>query len=204
MRNTGPPTPRESVCARPPASASPARRFVSTHQSGRSTPALISTAGSFGRCVVTSIVRLPRGCPYVSRRGGRAQLRPAAIVALAFLDRRTWHRPVGAKHTAIALLRLEQRLASGAFVEVLARVGRHGLDLGGTALRTSQRRLENDVHIGGSIQKVSTSNPTARTRAILLPQSNIGLAHAVPGAHNRVLRCRAMMKALAPRQIAAA
>lgn len=139
-----------------------------------------------------------------SREAATTLAGAATIVAHAFLDRRAGHRPVGAKHAAMAWHGLEQRLARGALVEVLARVGRHRLDLRGAALRASERGLANDIHIGGSIQKVSTSNPMARTRAVLLAQPSTGLAHAAPGAHDRAFCCRTMMRALAPRQTAAA
>jgi len=138
-----------------------------------------------------------------SREAATTLAGAATFVVPAFLDRRAGHRPVGTKYAAMAWHGLEQHLARGALVEELARVGRHGLDLRGAALRAGECRLENDIHIGGSIQKVSASNPTAKTRAIRLPQPSMGLAHAAPGAHDRAFCCRTMMRALTPRQAAA-
>src|SRR4051812_36521130 len=83
-----------------------------------------------------------------------------AIIALTLLDRRAWDGAVGAEHTTVAVLWLEQCLARRALIEVLTRVSRHGLDRRGPTLGTGQRRLENDIHSGDSTQKVNASRAT--------------------------------------------
>src|SRR6266576_1183306 len=127
----------------------------------------------------------------------------AAVVTLALLDWGTRYRSIRTKYATITVPWLQQCLAVGAFVKVLACIGRHGLHLRGAARWAGKDRFENDVHIGGSIQKVSARRPKARTSAILLPQSTVGREQAAPGAQSRARRCRHIMKAAAPRQITA-
>lgn len=59
------------------------------------------------------------------------------------LDRRTFDRPIGAKHTAIALLGFQQSPARLAIIEKLAGIGRHDLFFVMTAVRTRNGRFEN-------------------------------------------------------------
>src|SRR3974390_2085942 len=72
------------------------------------------------------------------RRGGGSAAAPAG-----HLNRRTGNRAVGAEHAAVAGLRLEHRCAPLALIEKLARVRRHRFQLGVTALRARQQRLQN-------------------------------------------------------------
>lgn len=60
------------------------------------------------------------------------------------LDRRAFDRPIGAKHAAIAWLGFQQSPAHLAIIEKLAGIGRHDLFFGMTAVRTGNRRFEND------------------------------------------------------------
>src|SRR5580700_6739494 len=64
--------------------------------------------------------------------------------AALFLDRRTGDRSIGTKHATIAGLRLEQRLALGAFVEILTRIRRHDLLPCVPAAGAGQHRLPDD------------------------------------------------------------
>src|SRR5439155_17362358 len=82
------------------------------------------------------------------------------------LNGRAGHRSVRAEDAAVARLGLEQRLAGDTLVEILASVGGHGFELGDAAGRTGQRGVENDAHIGGSIQKVRASRPKASSIAL--------------------------------------
>lgn len=67
----------------------------------------------------------------------------SALLA-TLLDRWTGIGAKRAVHTAIALERLEHRVALGAFVKPLAGIGGHGLGFGKPALRACQRGLQRD------------------------------------------------------------
>ena len=75
---------------------------------------------------------------------------PAAAFRLgaaagAFLDRRALNVAVGAEHTAIARLGLQDRTAMRAVIEPLTRIGRHHLRRDAPALGTSKVRGQLDV-----------------------------------------------------------
>jgi hypothetical protein len=61
------------------------------------------------------------------------------------LHRRTPHRAEGAEHAAVSGCWAQERLAPLALIEKQAGVGRHGLALGATTVRTRQHRLEFDA-----------------------------------------------------------
>src|SRR5258708_6005475 len=63
--------------------------------------------------------------------------------AAASLNRRAWHRAVGAKHAAFARLGLQPLAASIAVIEELAGVGGHPLGGGVAALRAGDGGLLN-------------------------------------------------------------
>jgi hypothetical protein len=78
--------------------------------------------------------------------------RPAArntTTTTRLLGRRTVHRPVGTEDTTVSRLRLQQRMATGTFVEVNAGVGRHRLHGRRTAMRTGQYGFQNELRIRG-------------------------------------------------------
>ena len=52
------------------------------------------------------------------------------------------YRSVGTKHAAITRLRLQQRTAMSAFIEILACIYRHDLPVFMTAARAGQHRLQ--------------------------------------------------------------
>src|SRR5262245_52057868 len=58
------------------------------------------------------------------------------------LDRRAWNRAIGTEHATIARLRPQCRAAAGAYIEKLARIGRHGLRFRGGAMRTGDDRFK--------------------------------------------------------------
>jgi len=62
--------------------------------------------------------------------------------AIFILHQRTFYRTVRTKDTAVARLGAQQRLAVRAFVEKLARVGRHRLALRETANRAHEHRFK--------------------------------------------------------------
>src|SRR5215472_17721764 len=68
-------------------------------------------------------------------------LNRAASRCLTRLYRRTRHRSVGAEHAAIARLGAQEFAAARTFVEILARIGRHGLGLRRTAGRAGDRGI---------------------------------------------------------------
>lgn len=72
---------------------------------------------------------------------GNAQALCTAIAANLF--RRALHRTIRTEHTAVAGLGPQNRMARRAFVEELAGVGRHDLDLDVSAAGTGQGRLKN-------------------------------------------------------------
>jgi len=71
----------------------------------------------------------------------------AAAVIITCLNWRAGHATVRAKHATIARLRLEQRMAVGAFIKPLAGIGGHGQHFGMSAGRTSQQRVQLYVHV---------------------------------------------------------
>ena len=83
--------------------------------------------------------------------GGAADAEPLAercegcrsSTASASLNRRAWHRAVGAKHPAVARLGLQPLAASLAVIEELAGVGGHPLGGGLAALRAGDGGLLN-------------------------------------------------------------
>ncbi len=83
--------------------------------------------------------------------GGAADAEPLAercegcrsSTASASLNRRAWHRAVGAKHAAVARLGLQPLAASLAVIEELAGVGGHPLGGGVAALRAGDGGLLN-------------------------------------------------------------
>ena len=66
------------------------------------------------------------------------------VSIIARLHRRARHGPVRAEHAAVSRLRTQHGLASLAFVEELAGLGRHDLPLCVTALGTRDHRFEED------------------------------------------------------------
>lgn len=64
--------------------------------------------------------------------------------ARAFLDRRTSHRPIGAKDATIALLGPQYFTAILAIIKELAGIGRHGFRFPVAAMRAGQGRFEFD------------------------------------------------------------
>ena len=64
--------------------------------------------------------------------------------AALLLNGRADYRSVGTKHAAIARLRLKQRFAMGALVEILARIRGHGLLPLMAAARAGQHRLQDN------------------------------------------------------------
>src|SRR5262249_62387068 len=100
------------------------------------------------------------------------------------------NRAVGAIDAAVARFGLQHRPAGLAVIEVLAGVDRHGFRRARAAGGADQRRLQADIHTGGSIQNVSANSPTASRMAPVLSQSNVGRAHRLSDAQAR--RCRHM------------
>jgi hypothetical protein len=81
------------------------------------------------------------------------------------LNLRTGHRAVGAENATIAWLRPQPRAAVRAFMQIQARVARHGLGPRRLAFGTGQDGFENDAHIGDPYQSVrarsAIPSPTA-------------------------------------------
>lgn len=65
-----------------------------------------------------------------------------AAAGTVLLDRRARHRAEGAKHTAIACFRMQERVAGGALIEELARRGGHGFGCLVPACRARKRTLQ--------------------------------------------------------------
>jgi hypothetical protein len=82
------------------------------------------------------------------------------------LDRRAWHRTERAEHAAVARLRPEHRLASGALVEVDARVGGHSLRGPSPAGGTSQSRFEDDGWVGHESARELRDGGSATSTAV--------------------------------------
>jgi hypothetical protein len=81
--------------------------------------------------------------PLVATQCCRKPLKPGgcATTGARFLDRRTRHRPVGAKDAAIARLGAQERAAAAAFVKKPTGVGRHRLEVCRKTPWTSDQRL---------------------------------------------------------------
>src|SRR5712691_5500215 len=96
-------------------------------------------------CGIRHANRLVRGLLSQSRERWTVSTRTAgsraALARALGLDRWTGHRAVGTEHTAIALLRPQPHATTGALIEKLARIGRHGLRFGGPAVRAGNHRL---------------------------------------------------------------
>lgn len=102
----------------------------------------------------TPLVRLPAaGCRVEGRIAASAwaslwgtRRRPPQLATLAafavLLDRRTWHRAVGAKHAAITRLGFEPGAAAVAVIKELAGIGRHRFGGLVVASRTGNGRFQ--------------------------------------------------------------
>src|ERR1700722_969444 len=82
--------------------------------------------------------------------------------ASRLLNRRTLHRPIRAEHTAVACLRVQQKMTVGTFVKINACIGRHRLTRLRTAIGARQSALEDKRrvyrHEGGSPFRWQTSS----------------------------------------------
>jgi hypothetical protein len=82
----------------------------------------------------------------LGRRVGHRLLRTAGgrawFTGAYCLNWRTRYRAIGAEHAAIARLRLQLRAATGALIEELTGIGRHGLRFCNGAVRTGDGRLK--------------------------------------------------------------
>lgn len=99
------------------------------------------------------------------------------------LNRRAGDRSIGAEHAAVSGLRTEQCSAALAFVEELAGVGGHRLDLRRATRRAGEGRLKDDRHIGGSYQKVRARSAIADMAATTPDQPKIERPRVGPAAH---------------------
>ena len=89
-------------------------------------------------------VRVESGAP-VDLRESRARAVSGRTTACgAALDRRAPDVAESAKYAAIPRFRLQDAGTSGAFIEILARIGRHGLGLGRATVRARQCTLQTD------------------------------------------------------------
>src|SRR5713101_8813881 len=86
------------------------------------------------------IVRLQDdgACHHSTRTAGSS----SGFTGALGLDRRAWHRTVGAEHATVTLLRTQHRAAPGALVEELAGVGRHTFRFGGSGKRACDDRFK--------------------------------------------------------------
>jgi hypothetical protein len=75
-------------------------------------------------------------------RGGRS-----SAAAMRLLDGWAFHRAIGTEDAAVACLGPKQRVATGAFVEVEARIGGHRFARHEAALRTGEGRLEDRLRM---------------------------------------------------------
>jgi hypothetical protein len=93
-----------------------------------------------GRGQAIAVVEAP--CP--AGQSSTIATRCGAAACALLLDWRTWHRPVGAKDAAAALLWLHAHAAPVAFIEVKAGIGRHCLSGLMRTLGTGDDGLEFD------------------------------------------------------------
>ena len=75
----------------------------------------------------------------------RVELFSTTTGAIFILHRRTFYRTVRTKDTAVARLGAQQRLAVRAFIEKMARVGRHWLSLREAANRAHKHRFQEEL-----------------------------------------------------------
>ena len=68
----------------------------------------------------------------------------ATAASLLFLDGRAWRTAVGAEYAAITLFGFQHSMAAGAFIKILAAIGRHFLLLGNAALRADDGALRDN------------------------------------------------------------
>jgi hypothetical protein len=108
--------------------------------------------------------------------------RPARASSLCFSTRAAalpnlhgwaFHVSVRAEHAAVAVERMKQSLATGALVEVDARVGRHLLGSGRAALRAGDFRRQDNLHgisrIPGMVPGEGKSVSTFRNQQLRWP-----------------------------------
>jgi hypothetical protein len=96
---------------------------------------------------------LPARCPPGKRQRSPFRLEPKCRSNARFLHGRARDGAIRAEHAAIPGLRPEQGLATGAPVEIQARVRWHRLDRGEAAVRAGELRFEG----GGGLHVVASS-----------------------------------------------
>lgn len=115
---------------------------------------------------------LPKHCHEVHR-----SYSASTTIAILILHRRTLHRTVRAKDTALPSLRSQQCLTFRAFVKKLACVCRHRFTFGEAANGTHKHGLKNDLPIPNSL----VDRGRTPVSAVVEGQEKLVVSNMLPG-----------------------